>query len=242
MSESQERQLDPPESSTGDTAYLVAQGVLSVIPGAAELFQYFVTPPIERRRQEWMRQVGQVLQDLQEHREVDLKDLQSDDAFIDTLLQASQVAVRNSQEEKRQALRNAILNAALPNPPEHALQQMFLVFIDILTVWHLQLLKLFQNPVRWAEVNEHQFPNLHSGGGLNNILESAFPELRNRRSFYDQLWNDLHQRGLVRAGGLHTTITSSGLMAEQTTELGNQFLNFIEEPQASTWWITLAAQ
>jgi hypothetical protein len=51
-------------------------------------------------------------------------------------MHASQAALRNSQKEKLTALRNAVLNAALPNPPEESIQQMFVNFIDSLTVWH----------------------------------------------------------------------------------------------------------
>jgi len=201
---------------------------LSVIPGAAELFQYFVTPPLEKRLEQWMDEVGKALRHLEENQGVKLEELQSDDVFIDTVLQASQIASRNSQEEKRRALRNAVLNAALPNPPEQSLQQMFLNFVDTFTVWHLRLLKLFSDPQQWAAEHNHEFPDLM--GGLSSILESAFPELHGKRAFYDQVWRNLYQRGLVNTESLHTTMTGRGLMSKRASELGTQFLRFVEEP------------
>ena len=51
-------------------------------------------------------------------KEIDLKSLQTNDIFIDTVLKATQAAIRTNQQEKKKALLNAVLNAALPNPPE----------------------------------------------------------------------------------------------------------------------------
>jgi len=175
-----------------------------------------------------MDEVGKALRHLEENQGVKLEELQSDDVFIDTVLQASQIASRNSQEEKRRALRNAVLNAALPNPPEQSLQQMFLNFVDTFTVWHLRLLKLFSDPQQWAAEHNHEFPDLM--GGLSSILESAFPELHGKRAFYDQVWRNLYQRGLVNTESLHTTMTGRGLMSKRASELGTQFLRFVEEP------------
>jgi len=202
---------------------------MSFIPGLPELLQYFVTPPLEKRRNEWMTEIGKALRDLEENRGIKLEELRSNDVFIDTVLQASQIALRNSQGEKRRALRNTTLNAALPNPPEQSLQQIFLNFIDTFTVWHLRLLKLFHDPLGWAKDNKHNFPVMNMGS-LRRVLESAFPELDGKRTLYQQIWRDLYQRGLVDTESLDTTMSKQGVMSRHTSELGKQFLQFIEEP------------
>jgi hypothetical protein len=223
----------PPRPSVGDAAHAVVKAGLSSIPivggAATELFNAFITPPIERRRRAWMEEVGNALQKLETERGVQLEALQANETFIDTVMQASQVAIRNTQEEKRRALRNAVMNAALPNPPEESLQESFVAFLDLFTVWHLRVLKLFQDPQGWAQHNRHQFPSFYMGG-LSSVLESAYPELGSRRELYDQLWQDLYQRGLVNTDSMHTTMTATGMMAKRTTVLGDQFLRFIEEP------------
>jgi hypothetical protein len=223
----------PPRSGVGDAAHAVVKAGLSSIPivggAATELFNAFITPPIERRRRAWMEEVGHALQKLETERGVQLEALQANETFIDTVMQASQVAIRNTQEEKHKALRNAIMNAALPNPPEESLQDLFLAFLDLFTVWHLRVLKLFQDPQGWAQHNRHQFPSFYMGG-LSSVLESAYPELGSRRELYDQLWQDLYQRGLVNTDSMHTAMTATGMMAKRTTVLGDQFLRFIEEP------------
>ena len=110
-----------------------------------------------------------------------LEDLQSKDVFIDTVMHASLAALRNSQQEKIEALRNAVLNAALPNPPEESLQQIFLSLIDTFTVWHLRILHLFDNPSRWFSENGRQIPQ-PSPGSLSAVLIAAFPELHGNPS------------------------------------------------------------
>lgn len=148
-------------------------------------------------------------------------------------MHASNLALRNHQEEKLAALRNAIVNSALPNAPDESLQQIFLNLVDTFTVWHLALLKLFQGPEKWAEENNHKFPNL-SAGGLSTIVESAFPQLRGQRAFYDIVWRDLYSSGLVTTDGLHVTMSGHGLMQKRTTEMGDKFLKFISKPEFNT--------
>lgn len=64
----------------------------------------------------------------------------------DVTLQASVIALRTSQKEKLEALKNAILNIANGQNVDESLQIMFLSFIERFTVWHIRLLELFQIP------------------------------------------------------------------------------------------------
>jgi hypothetical protein len=193
---------------------------------AAELFGLVVAPPLERRRNEWMREVGEALSRAHAENTIDLERASHDDTFIDTALQASQLALRNHQQEKIQALCNAVVNAAAPQAPSASLQQFFLRLVDEFTVWHLRLLTLFHGPEAWFTQHGNAWPNLHTGG-LSHVVEAAFPELRGRRDLYDQFWRDLYLRGMVSTEHLHTTMTGGGLAAKRTTELADQFLRFI---------------
>ena len=197
---------DPPEESVDDHVHTLARAGVGSIPlagaTATELFNKLVVPPLEKRRQAWMESVAQGLRTLEEKADLDLDSLRSNDAFIDTVMQASQAAVRNSQQEKLESLRNAVLNAALPNPPEESLQQIFVNLVDTFTVWHLRLLDLFDDPKRWFQENERQPPDLMIGG-LSNVLDAAYPELGGRREFYDQIVTDLHNRGLLGVDSLY---------------------------------------
>ena len=170
---------------------------------------------------------GERLKQLEQDRGVKLEGLQDNDVFIDTVLNASQIAMRHSQQEKRAALRNAVLNSALPDPPEQSLQQMFLGLVDSLTVWHLRTLKFFQSPNTWATQNGKRL----SGNSIHSVLVNAFDDLRENRDFCDAIWRGLHARSLVNTDSMHTMMTADGAQAKRTTPMADSFLAFIEEPE-----------
>lgn len=229
------QKYEPPQNSVGDHAHTLARAGVGSVPvigaAAVELFQTVILPPLEKRRQEWMEIVAQGLRELEEKQKCVVDELASNDAFIDTVMSASQAAIRNSQEEKREALENAVLNSALPNPPDESRQQMFVGLVDSLTVWHLRILRFFSDPARVFQSQGKQAPQYVIAGSLSQLLTTAYPELKNERGFYDQIGKDLYTRGLLGTDGFHTVMSGRGVYEKRTTEMGEQFLNFISEPQ-----------
>lgn len=215
--------LEPPKSTKGDAIHVITKAGLSAIPyvggPAVELFQHLIQPPLERRRLEWMADVGEKLQEL-EKKGIDIEGLGQKDEFVSAVMHASQIALRTHHNEKRDALRNALFNLASGQSPGEALEYMFFDWIDSMSVLHLQILKLFQNPI--------PPPNI-SMGGLSNVLEHNMPHLKGHNHIYNQVWKDLHLRGLVNTEGMNTTMTGQGLAAKRTTEIGDTFLKFISE-------------
>jgi hypothetical protein len=157
-----------------------------------------------------------------------LEALRENEDFIDVVLEATQAAMCTHNEEKKAALRNAVLNCAKGEAPESSLQKMFIAYIDSFTVWHIKLLELLSDPPEWAIRHNHDFPQL-SMGGLSHIIEKAFPELRGRRDFYDQIWRDLYSRGLTNTNSLHGTMSGGGLMERRASSIGHAFIKFILE-------------
>ena len=230
---SEGKKYEVPKSCGGDTAHALTKAGLGSIPivgaAAAELLGLIVTPPLEKRRNEWMAEVGDALKQLEVKLGVAIESLQDNDQFIDAAIEATQMAIKTSNSEKKEVLKNALLNCALPNAPEESLQKMFLSFIDTLTVWHIKLLCLFDDPPRYIEKNKVQLGGI-SAGAMSHLLEAAFPELRGRRDLYDLIWKDLYSRGLVNTDGLHTMMTGSGIVAQRTTMIGKGFITFIQNP------------
>lgn len=214
----------PPKKTIGDAAHAVVRGVLGIVPyagsSAIELLNAVITPPLERRRQAWMTDIGERLEKL-EADGFDIKTLEQNEEFISTLLYASHLAIRTHHEEKLAALRNAVINTARNQAPDATLRQMFLNFVDSLTELHLQILKFFQNP--------GPPPGGMTMGGLSHVIEGAFPGLRGRKPIYEQIGRDLNSRGLLAGVGFDVTMTGSGLAAKRTTDMGDRFLQFIEE-------------
>lgn len=216
-------------SSGGDVAHAIAKGALGAIPFAgglaAELFSLLVTPPLEKRRAEWMEEVAARLKKL-EDAGLDLNKLKDNPEFIDIVLQASQAVLRTSVDEKKKALANAVIHTAQGQGVNGALRQMFVSLTDQFNEWHLRMLVLAADPLKYHADKGIQWPNLYMGG-FSSIIESAFPDLRGQREFYDIIWKDLSDRGLVTTPSIHTTGTGEGLKVGRVSTIGKGFLEFI---------------
>jgi hypothetical protein len=216
--------VDPPKQDTSDVVHAVIKAGLSAIPvlggTTAELFQLVIQPPLERRRVKWMTAVGEKLCEL-EKQGVNLDELAKSEEFVSAVMQASSIALRTHQQEKLDALRNAVLNTAVGQAPDEALQHMFLHWIDSFSALHLRILKIFFTP--------SPEPG-HSTGSLRSVVEASIPELRNQRHIYDQICKELYASGLVNTEGLHAMMTSRGLMEKRTSPLGDAFLQFVNDP------------
>lgn len=114
---------------------------------------------------------------------------------------------------KLEALRNAVLNSALPCSPDDDVQLMFLNLVDTFTEWHLRLL------------NYLSLSRFERGKEMENI-ERTFPELLKRREFADQIIKDLFLRGLVNKD----SILGLRELDSSTTPLGRQLLEFVSSP------------
>lgn len=220
----------PPKINAEDVQYVLVKAGLASIPtlGAAvsELFS-LITSPLEKRRDEWVVEIAKSLKELEE--KVDdfkMSELSQNEVFITTVTYATQAAIRNHQEEKLEALKNAVLNAALPNSPSEDLQLMFLEFIDTLTPWHLRVLKFFSNPLEWAQKHNISY-SFGFGGSPGQALLMAFPELNKLGEFSNLLVKDLSSRGLLLDFSLSTMMTGNGATSPRITAIGSQFLSFI---------------
>ena len=180
---------------TSDIAYAIVKGAISsiplpILPGvAAELMSLIISSPLSKRQEEWITSIANGLVELQE--KVDgfkLENLSENESFITCVMHSTQAAIRNHQEEKLEALRNAVLNSALPNAPEEDLQLIFVNWIDELTTWHLRILKFFDNPIKWAEENNKKFPSWYSGG-ITQVLGFAYPEVMKYEDLYNTFAN-----------------------------------------------------
>ena len=217
-----------PTATSGDTLHTLTRAGLSAIPSlggpAVEIFNAIFTPPLNKRKDAWIHSIAKSLIELEGKVDgFNLETLSKNEVFITTVTHATYTAIRNHHEVKLTALRNAVINSALPNPPDEDLQLMFINFIDFLTPWHLRILSLFQDPK--AYMNKNKIPLPSFSGGLRSMILHVFPELKGREDFLIQIVKDLYSRGLIHSDSIGTML--SDVFAPQTTNLGNQFVAFI---------------
>ena len=225
----------PNKRNSHDAIREGSRAVVSAIPIAGGPLQVFFenifAAPIEKRKHAWLEQLADVVTELQERvNDLTAEKLASNEAFVTMAMQATQIAIRNHRNEKLEALRNAVLNSALPNSPEEDEQQVFIRLIDQLTPWHLSLLAVLNNPVLWMEHNQVQNPNWGMGG-VSTVIEHCLPNLLGKRDAYDQLVRELQTEGLLGQGEyLHVTMSGGGMVASRTTDRGKRFIRFITAP------------
>jgi hypothetical protein len=136
-----------------------------------------------------------------------------DDAFFSAFAQATQAAIKTHQQEKLEALRNAVLNVAVGNAPSEDLQCIFLNLIDSFTSKHMQILSFFTD--------------------RNPVLP---PRFQIQQDLTDQLVTELNSRGLIKdprpneARGKDSPIPLINC-TWQVSALGKQFLDFIKAPE-----------
>jgi hypothetical protein len=202
-----------PKGTTADAAHALLKGALSGIPVAggilAEFFSLVLTPQLTKRRDEWFKSLALRLRDL----ELEFDRLGDNPAFITTVMHATQVALRTHQQEKLDALRNAVMNAATGNTPEEDLQSLFLTFIEEFTPTHLRILNLIRDRTSSANLPL-----------LRNLIE--------QKEMTDQMVLGLARNGLLhdsRPYAARGRDTGESLLTFSWTvsRLGEQFLAFI---------------
>lgn len=224
-----------PQDRIGDDLHRAARAALAGIPfaggAAVELFNRLLAPPIQRRRDAWLNVLAERVARLEQEGRVKVEDLQRNDEFVSTVMQASQAAVRNHQKGKLDALRNAVLNTALGQAPEDAKREVFLGLVDTLTVWHLRVLSFLAAPggsTNARQLNMDLITGHHAA--VIAVLQDAFPDLKQDTEFVQKVVADLDREGLIL--GDVTLRTVHGLAGMRNlTDLGDEFLRFISEPQ-----------
>jgi hypothetical protein len=140
------------------------------------------------------------------------EDLAQNEQFVSAVLQATQAAVRTHQEEKIEALRNAVLNVAIGIDLSQDLRAIFLSFIDTFAPSHMRMLRFLQN----------------------RVSAPLDFDPRRERAFSDQLINDLNNRGLLKDGRAYAARgrDDSALIdgSWEVSAMGKQFLQFIAAP------------
>ena len=215
-----------PKRKASDVAHTLVKAGLSAVPmvgsTANELLSLVISPSLEKRRDKWIESIAEALKVLEEQISgFKIENLCENELFISTVMKALQVAMRNHQKEKLDALNNAVLNSALPNAPEEDMQFMFLNFVDTFTPQHLFLLQFFS-----------KVPNIHNPKKrmelIDKELRKFIPDWTSNKEFFSQVVQELSSSGLVNVG--KKEIEGLIISSHPITDLGKKFLEFVTSP------------
>lgn len=219
-----------PTKSVGDHLHLAARAAISAIPTVGgpilEFFNAIVNPPIERRRNDWINELATRIQTLELEKRLKADELSKNEEFISAVLQATASAIRNHHRDKLDALRNAVVNSALGRGPAAVKAEMFLAFVDQFTVLHLKVLHELAKPERGQ--CEDTAPKVDIAS-IARIATKRVSELQQHQRLAEHIVEDLCRKGLVYWGsGPGVTYVPNG--TRQVTELGEEFLDFVSDP------------
>jgi hypothetical protein len=227
---------DPlPQETAGDEMHRATRAALSAIPyvggAAVEYFNRLLAPPLQRRRDAWLNALAEQVAKMERQGRVKVEDLQNNEEFISTVMQALMVAVRNHRREKLEALTNAVLNVAVGHSPDDAKREMFLTLVDTFSVWHLQVLSLLSSPQAGTDVSQLAL-DLTCGRRqeVMKVVLAAHQELREQQEFAKKILEDLISAGLLLSGdpfGISKGTQSMPCL----TRLGGEFMRLISKPE-----------
>lgn len=201
----------------------------------AELITAVFGSPVSKRRDKWLIYVVEGLEETKARlKDFDPENLKDNEQFISATLQATQIAIRNHQQEKLEALRNAVLNTAIGIDINETIQLMFIEAIDALTPLHLRTLKFFDNPDEYFQANSLQQPTGIMMENRSQILEMSLPEMKGSNELSKLVVNDLTLRGLLSDDSSRTSVTTGvtqiGPFETISSHLGKDFLRYISDP------------
>ena len=203
-----------------DTAEIAAKTALSVIPvGGALVTSVYDTVKgncLSKRQEKWKETLEERLSKL----ECALEDIGNNELFTTALVKSTEIAMKTSREEKMAYLANAVINSLDPDIDEEKLI-VFLSLLDKYTISHIKIIYFFNNPKRFDGVSSSSYMM----GSPTTPLFQIYPELNN--GLFKKIYDDLYTDGMVNTESLNVTMTGSGMVAKRTSQLGDEFLDFI---------------
>jgi hypothetical protein len=214
-----------PQDTLGDVSHTSAKVALSLVPfaGLAEVFNMIVTPPLEKRKAQWMQLIAEAVTELESKHANISEMLSNNDEFISLLMQASQAAVKTHLKEKQLSLRKTLLRFAEAKV-EFDVASAYLAATERLQPMHIKLLPLLEKIESVSQFESKKLFYSHLQVSLDEDVEQAFLEA---------FLNELSQAGLVT--NEHRTTASPGAMLGEPyyhfmlSSFGRKYLDFVKK-------------
>jgi hypothetical protein len=218
-----------PEKEARDRLRAAVDMAIATIPyagGALQiLFDEVLQPNFEKRREEWLKRLGEVLEEIRSRMAgFDPASLESNEQFVSAVSQASRIAMGTHRQEKLEMLKDSLVNLVIHGSGGDLVVTRFLRFIEELEPEHFLVLKYLASPEKWYA--DKGIPKgSHYMGAPRAIMASA--GLPVTGAHLELVLRDLDTNGLARTGSIGTMMTEQGMWQAMTTDLGNQLLAFV---------------
>lgn len=205
----------------GEVFEIISKTALSLIPVGGPLitsvWDSLKSGVLQRRMDKWKSEIEERLSSL----EMTLEEVGNNENFATALMKGTESALKTNDMSKLEYLANAVKNAAV-TPIDESVLMIYMNWIDELTAWHIQILNYFRKPSKYSDANGYTM------GSALEPLYKAFPEMSKKEILVEKIIDDMQVSGLLSKGSyIHAGMTPTGMMASRTTEIGNDFLDFI---------------
>jgi hypothetical protein len=221
-----------PQKQALDYLHTAVKTAIALVPQwwaapAAEIFALVLASPIEKRRDEFLEDLAWVVKETAARvDDLQPEKLAQNEAFISATLQAARIAMGTHLKEKRQYLRNALLNIAVGKGLDEIKQQLFLNAIEAFSPAHVKALDLIWRgagqKIAWDD-NKIPMNQRNYGTAIGIVVR----ELAGQPYVAAAIFADLRNRGLSNLGGPEMSFPVGGII----TNLGVEFLHFVLSPE-----------
>lgn len=224
--------IDPPNKS-GELVVAAVKSLAGLVPYLGGFLTEAVAlyDPVKKRREAWEQMLTSAVMELQERHSLNLDSIMRNEAFVSFALQASDIAMRNHQREKLDALRNAIVSVGEPHQLNEDLAFQFLRYVEVLTCTHIKMLaSMSRNPDAMTRCTTFgdvcRELELLGFSQLSREVMRAF--LRDLQAVNLLNLADLGDLDGYQSGGqIMWTSGATGTAPPIVTDLGKQFLTFV---------------
>jgi hypothetical protein len=221
-----------PEPEAGDRIMATATALASLVPHhgdtLAGLVSAWLSPPLEKRKEQWCKMLADVVQELCDRFQgFDPKKLDSNEAFISAVIESHRIALSTHQAEKRAILRNALVKIGSGDGPDDDLQHVYLRIIEELTPLHVRILYLLwtggSQMARQAAFSAEQT--------YAPLMDQQYPELLRNRELLGHIIRNLTDFHLIQNVFPGRTFPNWPLGPQCMTNEGTNFLRFVIAPE-----------
>ena len=222
-------------TDVADHVHNVVTAGLNAVPfvggSLASLIDDYIPKRKEERLREFLRDLAEDVQQIQDRLDESSKDHVRTDEFAYLIEKSFRGAMESYQKEKIEAYRAILVNSLLPNAPDEDRKLFFVSLVDALTPLHFRIMRILRDPEGYDAATGNR---VGAGGGLSTsrkeILQKLMPEYE--ADLLEATWRDLNVRGVVTTDSLGGMITDRGIsqMARLLTPVGKQFVGFVTLP------------
>lgn len=224
--------IDPlPEPAFRDhvrTGVDAGVAAVPVVGGPAQvLIDAVLIPSIDKRREAWLRKLGELVNELSSRIDGWTPDaLAEDESFVSAVIEASRIAMGTHLEEKLDILKSCLATMAAAERRDDFLDLQMFQYVDQLAPEHFVVLQYLHNPGAWFDARAIERPSVHMGAPRGLFSRARLPV---SGVGLEIVLRDLDDRGLAETSSLGAVMSEGGIWQSRVTELGSALLEFVRE-------------